>query len=71
MMRDISTIYILALLFIGGCSAKQGYFALHDWQRQECNNIVDNDERERCIAEAGRAYEEYINSEVYKKSTGN
>ncbi len=68
-MRDISVIYILALLFIGGCSAKQGYMALHDWQRQQCKNVIDSLERELCFAKAGRTYEEYINSEEYRKST--
>lgn len=69
-MRGISVIYILALLFIEGCSARQGYIALHVWQRQQCNNVVDSLERELCFAKAGRTYEEYIKSEEYKKNTG-
>ena len=42
-----------------GCSSKELYAAGQGWQRQECNKIIDNQERSRCMAGATRSYDEY------------
>lgn len=69
-MRSFLLLYPLMILATGGCTAKQGYFTLHDWQRQQCKKVVDSTEREQCLTSASRTYDEYIKSEEYKKSNG-
>ncbi len=69
-MWNFLLLYLLVILATGGCTARQGYIVLHDWQRQQCKNVVDSLEREQCLASASRTYEEYIKSEEYKKSNG-
>lgn len=65
-MRCKSILYILLFISSVACSARQGYIALHEWQRQQCKNVIDSDEREHCLEGAKRTYEDYIKSEEYK-----
>jgi hypothetical protein len=57
---------MLALaLTAAGCSTRQAYYAGQSWQRNECNRIVDNVERNRCLGRASMSYDEY------RHATGN
>jgi hypothetical protein len=38
---------------------KQAYGAGQAWQKQECNKIVDAQERSRCMARSSPSYEDY------------
>ena len=67
-MRYISVIYLLLFVSLTGCSAKQGYISLRDWQRQQCETVNDRDQRERCLEDSTQRYEEYIDSDEYKQS---
>jgi hypothetical protein len=57
-----SSLYAAALLSLTsllGCSSQQLYGAGQAWQQQECNKIMDAQERGRCMASANTSYEEY------------
>ena len=49
---------ILAVL-ISACTAEQAYYAGQTWQQNECNKIVDREQRDRCLSSAGGSYEAY------------
>ena len=52
----------LALAVLAGlsaCSAQQAYYGGQAWQRNECVNVIDTDERERCIAATHFSFQDY------------
>ncbi len=54
----------LGLVWLGGiglpaCSSQALYGTGQAWQRQECNKIIDAQERGRCMASASTSYDEY------------
>jgi hypothetical protein len=42
-----------------GCTTQQLYTTGQSWQRNQCTRLVDQQERERCMANAGASYETY------------
>ena len=40
---------LVALLFPAGCAVSQQEASAREWQRSECNRIVDREARERCM----------------------
>ncbi|MBX9637164.1 MAG: hypothetical protein K2Q45_06400 [Nitrosomonas sp.] len=42
-----------------GCATQQLYSTGQAWQRNQCTRLVDQQERERCMANAGASYETY------------
>lgn len=46
-------------LAVSGCSSEQVYNAAQGWRRNECYKIVDLEQRDRCLVEAGRTYDAY------------
>ena len=42
-----------------GCATQQLYYTGQAWQRNQCTRLVDQQERERCMANAGASYETY------------
>lgn len=54
---------LVAVLFLGiactGCSNKELYKAGRGWQHTECQKIVDNEERARCMEAANKSHEQY------------
>ena len=42
-----------------GCTWQQAYFAGQQWQRNACNRLVEQTERERCLSTANMSYEDY------------
>ncbi len=42
-----------------GCTWQQAYSAGQTWQRNACNRLVEQTERERCLSNANMTYEEY------------
>lgn len=67
-IRRMPIILVLQLGVLMSCSAKQGYTTLQDWQSYRCKTLIDSDERERCLEETQRTYDEYINSDEYKEN---
>lgn len=51
---------VLALAgLLGGCSSEQLYASGQDWQRSECNKLLDAQERGRCLSRANASYDSY------------
>lgn len=42
-----------------GCSAQQGYASAQAWQRSQCLQIADAQERRRCLDAADTPYSTY------------
>ena len=45
----------LAALALAGCAAR-GNDSEREWQRAECNRIIDDDARDRCIKRVNNDY---------------
>jgi hypothetical protein len=52
-------VLLLSIACLSGCSSQQLYGVGQGWQRNECNRIIDLQERNRCMASANASYEEY------------
>lgn len=59
--RRIPTIGITAALLIAGtsCTTQQLYNTGQAWQRNECNKIMDQQERSHCLSSSSTSYEAY------------
>jgi hypothetical protein len=42
-----------------GCSWQQAYSAGQEWQRNACNRLLEQSERERCLGGASLSYDDY------------
>jgi len=59
-MRTITCLTItLVSLLCAACSSQQTYATGQTWQRNECNKIIDMQERQRCVAKANESYDTY------------
>ena len=61
MLRVTGWIGIAAamLLVASGCTWQQAYSAGQAWQRNVCNRLVEQSERERCLDKTTMTYEDY------------
>ena len=50
---------LLCSIPLAACTTQQLYGTGQAWQKQECNRIVDAQERGRCLASTNTSYEEY------------
>ncbi len=53
----LASLMLAALL--AGCSSEQFYASGQDWQRNECNKLLDSQERGRCLKNADTSYDRY------------
>jgi hypothetical protein len=52
-----------------GCTWQQAYSAGQEWQRNACNKLVEQTERERCLSNSNMTYDDYRRqSEATKKN---
>ena len=51
--------YLLLAFAITGCTTQQGYQSAQGWQRNQCNQMVDQREREQCLSKTTTNYEDY------------
>ena len=59
-LRMLPAVAVLAFAFAAtGCTAQQAYHAGQSWQRNQCDRIVDNVERNRCLDRSRTSYDEY------------
>jgi membrane protein DedA with SNARE-associated domain len=59
-MRFVHHLTILVTGLLGAaCSSQQTYASGQTWQRNECNKIIDMQERQRCVARANDSYDTY------------
>jgi hypothetical protein len=42
-----------------GCSWQQAYSAAQEWQRNQCNRLTEQTERDRCLNSTKMSYEDY------------
>lgn len=47
------------LLMLAACSERQTFLIGQEWQRQQCLQLNDALERDRCLEDAGIPYERY------------
>jgi len=50
---------VVAATAAAGCTTQQAYFSAQTWQRNECNKLVEQNERERCLARTNMSYDDY------------
>jgi hypothetical protein len=50
---------LAALLAGTGCTSQQVYQTGQEWQKNQCNELPDNAERERCLNGTNTRYEDY------------
>ena len=50
---------VAAALAASGCTSQQAYYSGQAWQRNECNKIAEDGERERCMSRTNTPYEDY------------
>lgn len=49
----------VSTLLVSGCTSQQLYATGQGWQRNECNKLLDQSERERCMRQADTSYDDY------------
>jgi hypothetical protein len=56
----INLIAVFAIFTFSGCSSKDSssYYILHNLAKQECNKIINPDERQQCINEHSQSYDQ-------------
>ncbi len=61
MLRLIRVIGIAAAILSveAGCTWQQAYSAGQAWQRNACNRLVEQTERERCLSNTNMPYDDY------------
>jgi hypothetical protein len=42
-----------------GCTWQQAYYGAQESQRNACNRLIEQTERERCLSNANMSYEDY------------
>jgi len=42
-----------------GCTWQQFYSAGQEWQRNACNRLLEQTERDRCLASSSMSYDDY------------
>ena len=55
----IGILLIVEAISLSGCSAGQLYATGQSWQRNQCNQIMDQQERSRCLSSTHTSYEAY------------
>ncbi|NOS73026.1 MAG: hypothetical protein HOP36_00515 [Methyloglobulus sp.] len=59
MKRLLPTITLLIFLYLMGCTAHPAYSIGQSWRDNQCDNIMDAEERNRCISGAKQSYDDY------------
>lgn len=53
------TLFMMLLAALSGCTSQQLYASGQGWQKQECQKILDREQRMRCEHSAATSYERY------------
>lgn len=60
MLRIIASLVAAAAFTqCSGCSWQQAYASAQNWQRESCYRLVDQVERDRCLATTRMPYDDY------------
>ena len=57
--RILTAVVTAIVLATAGCTTQQLYSTGQLWQRNQCTRLMDQQERERCLASASASYETY------------
>jgi len=57
----------IAIVITSGCTTQQAYSTGQEWQRNQCNRIIDNAERSRCLEKTNTPYQDYKRQTELKK----
>lgn len=49
----------LSMSDLSGCSSQQLYSAGEEWKKNECNKLIDVQEKNRCMKNKPNSYEDY------------
>jgi hypothetical protein len=55
----LAGVAVIAAAVLGGCSTEQVYGAGQTWQRNQCEQLADANQRDRCIAGTDMTYPQY------------
>ncbi len=58
-MKNASIAALVACTFLCGCSNQQVYDSAAGWRQAECNKLLDEAARTRCLATANQDYDAY------------
>jgi hypothetical protein len=59
-MASVTAVTLAFSLFLlAGCSNREVYDSMQGAKQNECNKIVDNNERQRCFEDANKSYDRY------------
>jgi hypothetical protein len=53
------TALVMIMTTFSGCSWQQAYSSAQGWQQNQCNRLLDQTERERCLANTSLSYDDY------------
>jgi hypothetical protein len=54
-MKTVTMVVVVALA-LSGCAANERDASAREWQRAECNRIIDNESRVRCLKRVDEDY---------------
>lgn len=57
-MRKLEFFAVGAAL-LAGCSTQQAYYSAQQYERNQCERMLDQGARERCLANAAASYDDY------------
>jgi hypothetical protein len=60
----LSCVAVAIAAAASGCTWQQGYASGQAWQRNACNRLPEQIERDRCLGQTNTSYEDY------KRQTG-
>ena len=60
-MPQLSLLVIVVAVAFGatGCTWQQAYSAGQEWQRNACNRLLEQSERDRCLSGTSMSYDDY------------
>jgi len=53
------TAVVILITVVCACTWQQAYSSAQGWQRNQCNRLIEQAERERCLASVSMTYDEY------------
>jgi hypothetical protein len=59
---------LLLALSSSGCTSEQAYGTVQAWQRNQCNQLPDKAEFDRCVSKADTSYDSYQQQRAPKQN---
>lgn len=50
---------LIAFIACTACGSKELYHSSQGWRQNECQKIIENEERVKCMEAANKSYEQY------------